>query len=105
MKSRIQTEKKKTFVERLKDGYEAAKKPIAYIIMFVAILLQSLPSDLMPKQIQDITYSVMILVLALIIMEMMFTIYEKVTERKLINCSYHRIYSSKLRRAERAVKV
>jgi len=82
MKSRIQTEKKKTFVERLKDGYGAAKKPIAYIIMFVAILLQSLPSDLMPKQIQDITYSVMILVLALIIMEMMFTIYEKVTEEK-----------------------
>ncbi len=75
-------EEKKTFFQRLQEGYEAAKKPIAYIIMFVAILLQSLPTELMPEQVQDITITVMILALALILMEMLFTIYEKSIEDK-----------------------
>ncbi|PHQ58839.1 MAG: hypothetical protein COC08_09620 [Maribacter sp.] len=67
---------KKTFLERLKEGYEVAKKPIAYIIMFVALLLQTLPTDLMPKSVQGHTYMVMLLILALILMEILFTIYE-----------------------------
>lgn len=67
---------KPSFLERLKEGYEIAKKPIAYIIMFVALLLQSLPSELMPEPVHDITYTVMILVLALILMQILFVIYE-----------------------------
>lgn len=77
-----QKEPKRTFLERLQEGYEAAKKPIAYIIMLVALGLQSLPPDLLPDGLQQITYTAMILVLALILMEMLFTIYEKVTEEK-----------------------
>lgn len=50
--------------------------------MFVALLLQSLPTDLMPANVQDITYTVMILVLALILMEMLFTIYENSIKEK-----------------------
>lgn len=72
----------KSFLVRLKEGYEVAKKPIAYIIMFVALALQSLPAELMPKQVQQVTYTVMILVLALIIMEMLFTIYENSIKEK-----------------------
>ena len=75
-------EEKKTFLERLKEGYEAAKKPIAYIIMFVALLLESIPTEFMPPSIQQTTYTVMILVLALILMEMLFTVYEKAIEEK-----------------------
>ena len=75
-------DQKKTFLERLQDGYEAAKKPIAYLIMLVALGLQSLPPDLLPKGVQQVTYTAMVLVLALILMEMLFTIYEKVTEEK-----------------------
>lgn len=73
---------KKTFLERLKDGYESAKKPLAYIIMLSALLLQSLPSDFIPEKFQGISYTVMILILSLILLEILFTIYEKVTEEK-----------------------
>jgi hypothetical protein len=67
---------KPSFLDRLKEGYEVAKKPIAYIIMFIALLLQSLPPELMPESSRDITYTVMILILALILFQILFVIYE-----------------------------
>jgi hypothetical protein len=87
---------KPSFLERLKEGYEVAKKPIAYIVMFTAILLQSLPSDLIPESLQDITYSVMTLVLALILMEILFAIYEHSTKdrNKLNIISSSELYDS-----------
>lgn len=71
---------KPTLIQRLIEGYEVAKKPIAYVIMLIALLLQSLPSDLMPTSIQKTSYTAVLVVLALILMQVLFEIYEKVVK-------------------------
>lgn len=73
-------------IQRLIEGYERAKKPIAYIVMIVAVALGTIPSDLLPRSISTIAYSTVALILALILMEILFEIYEKVVkEKKQIN--------------------
>ncbi len=71
-----------TFVGRLIEGYEKAKKSLAYIIMLIAITIESLPSDLLPKNISVFTNTAILIVLAMILMQILFTIYDKVTEEK-----------------------
>lgn len=75
-----------SLIHRLIEGYEKAKKPIAYLIMVLAVALGTLPSEFLPSSISSITYSTVLLLLALILMEMLFEIYEKVVkEKKQIN--------------------
>lgn len=88
--------KKPTLVERLIEGYEIAKKPIAYIVMLVALLLQSVPADLLPERVRDVSYTAVLLVLALILLQILFEIYEKVVrgERQLNMIDSNELYSS-----------
>ncbi|MFQ5903956.1 MAG: hypothetical protein ACE5JO_09720, partial [Candidatus Binatia bacterium] len=77
---------KKSLIDRLIEGYERAKKPIAYAVMILGVLLGTLPSELLPQQLRSITYTAVLLVLALILMEILFELYERiVTERKEVN--------------------
>jgi hypothetical protein len=54
--------------------------------MFVALLLQSLPPELMPKSSRDVTYTAMILILSLILFQILFVIYENsIKDKKKLN--------------------
>ena len=88
--------KNKSMVERLRDGYEAAKKPIAYIMMLTAVLLESLPSELIPKEVEHVVYSTVLIVLALVLLQVLFEIYEKVAQepRKLNIIDSNELYSN-----------
>ncbi len=77
---------KKSLVDRLIEGYERAKKPIAYAVMILAVLLGTLPSELLPEKVQAISYPAVLLILALILMEILFELYERIVrERKELN--------------------
>ncbi len=69
-----------TLIEMLANGYEHAKKPIAYIVMFLAALVHTLPSDFLPVAVQEVTYMAIIVVLAFILMQVLFAIHHKVVE-------------------------
>jgi len=78
--------KKKSLVERLIEGYDRAKKPIAYIMMILAVLSTTLPSELLPEKIRAVGHTSILLALALILMEVLFDLYEHVvTESKEVN--------------------
>lgn len=89
------TMKKPTLVQRLIEGYEVAKKPIAYIMMLIAVLLESLPTVLLPASTRDITYSAVLVVLALILMQILFEVYERVVkdQKKLNIIESNELYS------------
>lgn len=90
---------KKSLLDLLQDGYEAAKKPIAYIMMLLAVLLGSLPSEILPDSIQEITYSSVLLILALMLLQILFEIYEKVMEEeKVLNIKEHDQLYSEIRK-------
>ncbi len=73
-------------IERLIEGYEKAKKPIAYAVMILAVLLGSLPAELIPEKLKGVTYATILMILALILMEILFELYEKVVkENKKLN--------------------
>ncbi len=73
-------------IERLIEGYEKAKKPIAYAVMILAVLLGSLPTELIPEKLKGVTYATILMILALILMEILFELYEKVVkENKKLN--------------------
>jgi hypothetical protein len=67
----------KSLIDRLREGYERAKKPIAYLTMLVVVLLQSLPGSLIPADLRDTAGAGALIALGLILMEMLFEIYEK----------------------------
>ncbi len=67
----------KTLIERLREGYERAKKPIAYLTMLVVVLVQSLPASLLPADVREAAGAGALIALALILLEMLFEIYEK----------------------------
>jgi len=73
---------KMTMVERLIEGYEKAKKPIAYSVMIIAVFLGALPSEIIPPQFKDITFTSVLLILSLILMEILFELYEKIVKDK-----------------------
>lgn len=75
-----------SLIQRLIEGYEKAKKPIAYIVMLVAVVMEVLPEELWPQSIRGMAQTGVLLVLALILMEILFEIYEKVVkERSRVN--------------------
>ncbi len=73
---------KKSLVDRLIEGYEKAKKPIAFTVMIVAVMLGSLPDELLPERMRAITNTAVLLALALILMEILFEVYERVVKEK-----------------------
>jgi hypothetical protein len=68
----------KTLVERLREGYEKAKKPLAFILAFTAIALTTLPEEVLPPRLGQGANTAALLALALILMEILFEVYEKV---------------------------
>jgi len=70
-------ESNKSLVDRLKDGYEEAKKPLAYFLVLTSVLLETLPSELIPEQSRPFVYASLLTALALILLEVLFKIYEK----------------------------
>lgn len=76
----------KSLIERLIEGYAKAKKPIAYIMMILAVLATTLPDGLLPEKVEAIGYTSILLALALILMEVLFDLYEHVvTENREVN--------------------
>jgi len=67
----------KSLVDRLKDGYEEAKKPLAYFLVLTSVLLETLPSQFIPEQSRTYVYATLLIALALILLEVLFKIYEK----------------------------
>ena len=81
-------------IERLIEGYEEAKKPIAYIIMMAAVIFTTIPIDVLPDKLKYAPMAVL-LVLALIILEILFEIYEKVVKgtRKMNQINSNDLYN------------
>lgn len=78
--------KEKSLIDRLIEGYTKAKKPIAYIMMILAVLATTLPDGLLPAKLEAVGYTSILLALALILMEVLFDLYEHVvTENKEVN--------------------
>lgn len=73
---------KQDLIAQLIAGYEAAKKPIAFLLIFVAVAIETLPGELLPEGLQEATAAGVILALLLIILEILFVIYEKATEEE-----------------------
>lgn len=73
-------EKKKSFLERLKDAYENMKKELAMAIIFVALLVDVLPGELFPGNSIESIQIGLIFTLSLIILEVVFDIYARVKE-------------------------
>jgi len=73
-------EKKKSFLERLKDAYENMKKELAMAIIFVALLVDVLPSELFPGNSIESIQIGLIFTLSLIILEVVFDSYARVKE-------------------------
>ena len=67
-----------SFIERLKQGWEKAKKPLAFLIMIFAAVLSSPLQELLPESVSKYALSGTVLALSLILMEMAFQIYEEV---------------------------
>ncbi|WP_298556332.1 hypothetical protein [uncultured Algibacter sp.] len=67
-----------TWIHRLKEGYKIAKRPIAYIIMFIAVLLESPIVEFLKDEDKRAVQVVMLIFLSLILMQMMFEMYEKI---------------------------
>lgn len=88
--------KKPSFIDRLKEGFEIAQKPIAFIVMLTALMLDSLPSSFLPPSTRAFAYLGVLLVLALILMKILFEIYEKVVkdEKKLDTIESGELYAS-----------
>ena len=88
--------KKPSLVGRLKEGFEVAQKPIAFIVMLTALTLDFIPSDILKPSIRDFAYQTVLLSLALILMKILFEIYEKVVkdEKKLDTIESGELYSS-----------
>ena len=71
---------KKSFLERLKHAYENMKKELAMAIIFVALLVDVLPSELFPGNSIESIQIGLIFTLSLIILEVVFDIYARVKE-------------------------
>lgn len=70
------------FIDRLREGYEAAKKPIAYILVITAVVLETVPFPILPDEVRQGAFLSAVLALTLVLLEILFTIYEKTTEER-----------------------
>ncbi|MEM9353831.1 MAG: hypothetical protein AAGA92_12520 [Planctomycetota bacterium] len=77
---------KKSLLARVIEGYERAKKPLAYSVMTLAVVLGAFPPNVLPEGARTVTYTAVLLILSLILLEVLFEIYERVvTEEKQLN--------------------
>ena len=67
-----------SFIDRLRQGWEKAKKPLAFLIMIFAAFLSSPLQELLPDSVSEYALAGTVLALSLILMEMAFQIYEEV---------------------------
>jgi hypothetical protein len=73
----------KSFVERLKEAYEKAKKPLAFILAISLLTLEIISNlSFLPPDIKHALELTLIASFAAIIMEVLFHIYEKVVADK-----------------------
>ena len=72
--------KDKGFFERLRDAYASAQKPISFVLMFAAVLLETLPDQFFPKDSQPYLYFAVLLPLAVILFNLLFRIHEQVID-------------------------
>ncbi|GIU05736.1 MULTISPECIES: hypothetical protein [unclassified Shewanella] len=72
----------KGFLQRVVEGYEKTKKPLAYVMIFLVVLVGSIPSELLPLSIGKFTLTSMFLALSVILMGVLFEIYDKVVQEK-----------------------
>lgn len=75
-------ESKRTFTEELWEAYQKSKKPIAYLVMLSIVAIESLPPNVIPDSIYHSSLFAAGLILGLIILQILFEIYDKVTEDK-----------------------
>ncbi len=72
-----------SFVSRLKEGYEKAKKPIAFILMFLVALIETIPDELLPNSAQTKITATAAFLLGIILLHITFEIYEKLQKSTL----------------------
>lgn len=74
---------KKTFVEQIRLAYDKAKKPLAYIIIISILCLEILSRmSIIPSEIKHQIELTLIVVITMLLMEILFSIYDKVVEDK-----------------------
>ncbi|MBL4566718.1 MAG: hypothetical protein JKY85_01580 [Porticoccus sp.] len=98
-----------SFVERLRQGWQKAKKPMAFLIMIFAAVLSSPLQALLPESISEYALAGTILALSLILVEMIFQIYEEVLkdDAKLNIISSNELYGkiSNIIRNEKSISI
>jgi len=84
-----------SLVERLKEGLEKAKKPFAYILVLLAIIVEALPDEFFPGASAVPARIATLLVLSLILMEILFDIHETIVKKssKLVRIKSNDLYA------------
>ncbi|PCI65987.1 MAG: hypothetical protein COB26_11900 [Piscirickettsiaceae bacterium] len=84
-----------SLLERLKEGLEKAKKPFAYILVFIAVIIEALPDELLPASSGTSARVATLLVLSFILMEILFEIHETLVKKssKLIRIKSNDLFS------------
>lgn len=73
----------KSFISRLKEAYEKGKKPLAYIIIVEIFVLEILANlSIFPSEVTRKIELTLIATLAIILLEILFQVYEKIVADK-----------------------
>jgi len=70
-----------SLLDRLKEGLEKAKKPFAYILVFIAVIIEALPDELLPTSAGSSARVATLLALSFILMEILFEIHETIVKK------------------------
>ena len=70
-----------SFLDRLKEGLEKAKKPLAYILVLIVVIVEALPNEILPGIAGGSAKIGLLLVLASILMGILFEIHETLVKR------------------------
>lgn len=72
--------------DRFKLGMQLLKKPLVYFLVFLVVILQILPSDILPFNSGVYLYGAALIWLGYTLLEMLFEIHEKIlNQRKELN--------------------
>ena len=84
-----------SLLERLKEGLEKAKKPFAYILVFIAVIIEALPEELLPPSAGSSARVATLLALSFILMEILFGIHETIVKKstKLIRIKSNDLFT------------
>ena len=82
-------------LERLKEGLVKAKKPFAYILVFIAVIIEAIPSELLPASSGSTARVATLLALSFILMEILFEIHETIVKKssKLVRIKSNDLFS------------